>query len=109
MELPALASVGNELIVNKLEAIEERKSPDRAWAKVTKYTSYAERGFCTFNAAVGRGVYGIEMQKALRRQANGMQETIWGLNIRVPMTNRIASGMALMSWGSEDGKTGAEE
>ena len=109
LELRVLASTENELIVNNLEALEERKDPDRVWKKVNKYTAYAARGFGTFKPGVGLGVYGIEMQKSLRRQANGLHPTLRDLKIRVPITNRIASGMALFSWGADDGKTGPKD
>lgn len=109
LALPALASSENELIVNKLEAIDERKDPGWVWVKVTKYTVYPSRIFGTFNASIGRGVYGIEMQMALRRQAIGLTATFRDLKIRVPLANRITSFMALRSWGAEGGKTGPEE
>ena len=67
------------------------------------------RGFGTFNHALGRGVYGAELQKALRSQSNGLKHTLWDLKIRVPRTNRIATGMALGRWGAEGGKYGSEE
>ena len=57
LELTALASAENELIANKLEAMEERNDPDRAWAKVNKYNAYAARGFGTFAPDAGRGGY----------------------------------------------------
>ena len=56
-----------------------------------------------FNPALGRGVYGIELQKDLRRQADILKHTLWDLKIRAPIRNRIASGMALVNWGAEDG------
>ena len=109
IELPVIASAAYELIVNKLEAIEERKDPERQWAKVNKYTAYALRGFGMFSPEVGRGVYGIELQTALRRQSNSLKRSLWNLKIRAPLTNRITAGIALASWGSEDGKTGSKE
>ena len=51
----------------------------------------------------------MELQKALRRQANSLKHLLWGLKIRVPLSNRIASGMALVRWGAEDGRTGVKE
>ena len=109
LDLPVLASSETELIVNRLESIEERKDPERQWAKVNKYTAYALRGFGMFCPEVGRGVYGLELQKALRRQADGLKHSLWNLKIRVPLTNRITAGIALVSWGAEDGKTGTKE
>ena len=82
--LPIFASTENELIVNKFESSEEKKDPDSQWAKVNKYTCYDARGFGTFNPKLGRGVCGVELQKALRRQANGLKHTLWELKIRAP-------------------------
>ena len=102
--VPVVASTEHELIVSKIDAMEERKDPERQWTKVTRYTVYAARGFGTFSPVIGIGVYGAELQKAIRRQANGLKHTLWNLKIRVPITNRIATGIALMRWGSEDGR-----
>ena len=77
MDAPVHASTENELIVNKLEAIEERKDPDRHWAKITKYMAYASRGFGTFAPALGIGVYGIDLKKSIRRQAGSSKYTLW--------------------------------
>ena len=96
-------------MVSKLDVLEERKDPDRQWAKITKYVAYAARGFGTFNPTVGLGAFGLELPKAIRRQANSPKSTLWDLEIRVPINNRIASGMDLVSWGAEDGHTGAKE
>ena len=109
IELPIFASTENELIVNKLESLEGKKDPERPRAKVNKYTCYATRGFCTFNHSMGRGVYGAELQKTLMRQANGLKHTLRCLKIRVPLTNRVATGMALGRWGSDDGKNELKE
>ena len=108
-EIRVATSTENELIVNRLEAIDDKKDPERQWNKVTKYSVFAARGFGTFNPTIGRGVYGIELQKALRRQANSLKHTLWDLKIRVPITNRIASGMALINWGAEDGVHGSKD
>ena len=34
-------ATGNELLINRLEEIEKRKGPERVWAEVNKYTTYA--------------------------------------------------------------------
>ena len=109
LNIPVSISTENEIIVNKLEDMEERKDPERQWTKVTKYVAYAMRGFGTFTPTLGLGVYGLELQKALRRQANSLKYAMWGMKIRVPASNRIASGISLVSWGSEDGKHGAKD
>ena len=57
---------------------------------------------------MGRCAYGLELKKALRRMENGLKHTMWGLWIRVPI-NKIASGIALMRWGDEDGRNGSDE
>ena len=103
---PVVVTNENELICDKLEAIEERKDPDNQWAKVAKYTVHAARGFNSFSPSIGIGVFGVELQKAIRRQSDGLKHTLWEMKIRAPINNRIATGMALMSWGSGDGKTG---
>ena len=54
-------------------------------------------------------MYGLELQKALRRQANSLKYVMWGLKIKVPISNRIASGIALVSWGAEGGKNGTND
>ena len=109
VHLPELASTETELIVNRLESIEERKDPEKQWTKVTKYAVYAVRGFGTFKPAIGLGVFGVDLQKTIRRQANGLKHALWDLKIRVPITNRISTGIALMRWGAEDGKQGSKE
>ena len=48
------AETGNELIIHSLEEMGDRKDPERAWGKATKYTTYALRGFISFNVAFGR-------------------------------------------------------
>ena len=106
LDVPIIASAENELIVNKLGAIKERNDLERQCAKVNKYAAFPARGFGMLNPAIGRGVYGIELQKVMRRQANSLWNSLWDLKIRVPLTNRITAGMALVSWGAEDGKTG---
>ena len=54
-------------------------------------------------------MYGLELQKALRRQANSLKRNLRNLKIRVHLANRITEEIALVSWGSEDGKLGAKE
>ena len=99
LDLSAMTATENELIANKLESMGGKKDPDRHWAKVNKYTCYAVVGFGTLNPAIGRGVYGMELQKALRRQVNSYKRTLWGLEIRAPIANRVDSGTALVRWG----------
>ena len=103
------ASAENELIVNKLESMEEKRDAEKQRAKVNKYTAYAARGFGTFNPTLGRGVYWVDLQKALRRQANALKHTLWDLEIRAPIDNRIASDISLARWGSEDGRNGRKD
>ena len=100
------AATGNELIIHRLEEIEDRRDPERVSAKATKYTTYALRGFGAFNVAMGRGLYGLEFQKSLRRQANTLKHRLWELKIRTPLNNRMVTGMALVSWGAEDDRLG---
>ena len=108
-DVPSVASTENELIVNKLDALDEKKGPDKQWANVAKYTAYEDRCFGTPNPPIGRGAYEIDLQKALRRQANGLKHTLRDLEIRGPINNRIASGMTLAFWGADDGKNGGED
>ena len=109
VNIQANTSTENELIVRKLDALAERKDPEMQWAKITKYVAYAMRGFGTFTPTLGIGVYGLELQKALRRKANSLKYVLWGLKISVPISNRISTGIALVSWGADDGKNGAED
>ena len=109
MTVPVSTSTENEIIANKLDAIEERRDPERQWAKVNKYVAYAVRGFGTFTPTIGIGVYGLELQKAIRRQAGSLKYTLWDLKIRAPITNRVANGIALVSWGAEDGRNGTKD
>ena len=106
---PTIAPTENELIANKLEAIEERKDPERQWAKTNKYTVYVARGFGAFSREVGRGTYGIELQKSTGRQTTRLKPTLWDMKIRVPPMNRITSGMDLSRWGAEDGRNGTKD
>ena len=106
---PSIASTGDELIVNKLESPDGEKYPDRQWAEDNKYTCYAARVFGIFNPAEGRWVYGIELRKALRRKAYTLKRILWDLEIMVPIANRIATGMARLRWGAEDGRTRLKE
>ena len=99
-------ATGNELITNRLEEIEERQCPERIWAKVNKYTTFALRGFGSFNIAMGRGLYSLDLQKSLRREANAPKHHFRELKIRAPLTNRLINGIALVSWGAEDGRIG---
>ena len=78
IEPPLQPITDNEIIVNKLGAIEEKRGPERTWNKVMKYAGYAMRGFGTFGVTIGRGLYGQELQKSLRRQANNLQHVLWG-------------------------------
>ena len=71
---------------------------------MNKYTTYALRGFGSFNLAMGRGLFGLELQKSLRRKANARQHRLWEMEIRTPLTNRLINGIALGSWGEEDGR-----
>ena len=101
-------ATGNELIINRLEEIEERKAPERVWAKVNKYTTYALRGFGSFNLAMGRGLYSLEMRKSLRQQENALKHRLWELKIRAPMTNRLINGISSAPWGAGDGRVGRQ-
>ena len=103
------AATGNELIIHRHEEIEDRKDPERVWAKATKYTTYALRGFGAFNLSVCRRLYGLELQKSLRRQANALKHRLWKSKIRTPLNNRLIDGMALVSWGAEDGRIGKKD
>ena len=76
------AATGNELIIHRLEEIEVRKGPERICAKVKKYTTYALRGFGSFGVNFGRGLYGAELQKSLRRQANTPKRNLWEMKIQ---------------------------
>ena len=67
----------NELIAHRLEEMEERKDPDRTWAKMGKYVTFALRGFGMFNVSIGRGMFGAELQKSLRRQSTGLKHQLW--------------------------------
>ena len=51
----------------------------------------------------------MEFQKSIRRRENGKNQTIWGSEIRAPINNWVASGMALMIWGVEDGRVETKE
>ena len=53
VDIPVFASSGNELLVDKLDAMAERGGPDRQWAKIAKYSAYASRGFGPFNPTIG--------------------------------------------------------
>ena len=55
MALPIRTPAADELITNKLEAIAERKDPNRQRAKDPKYVAYGVRGFGTFIPAIGIG------------------------------------------------------
>ena len=96
IELPIFASTENESIANNLESFDGKKDPERQRDMVNKYTRYAASGLGTFNPAMGSGVYGVEFQKDSRRQAGGLQRSLWGLEIRAPLRNRITAGMALV-------------
>ena len=61
-------ATGTELLINRLDDIAGRKGPEREWAKANKYTTYALRGFGSVNVAMGRGLFGVELQKSLRRR-----------------------------------------
>lgn len=71
---------------------------------MNKYTTYALRGCGSFNVAMGRGLIGLDLQKSLRRHANTLKHRSRALKIRVPMTNRLINGIALVSCGAEDGR-----
>ena len=103
------AATGNELITHRPEEIEERNDPERVWAKVNKYTTHALRGYGAFDVSFGGGLFGAELQKSLKRQANALKHRLWELKIRIPFTNRLISGIALVSWGAEDGRTGHKD
>ena len=98
-----------ELLANRLEEMEERKDPDRTWAKMGKYVTFALRGFGMFNVSLGRGLYGAELQKSLRRRSTDLKHQLWEDKIRVPLNNRIVNGMALNSWGADDGCKGQKD
>ena len=59
--------------------------------------------FGTFCHAIGIGVYGLELQIEIRRQAISLKYTLWVMNIRVPIADRVATGIELVSWRAEDG------
>ena len=72
-------ATGDELIINRLGAIEDRKDPERLWGKINKYTAYALRGFGSFNVTFGRGMHGVELQTSLPRQSNTLKHRFWEL------------------------------
>ena len=72
---------------------------------VNKYTAFALRGTGSRDGAVGSGVYGLELQKSLRRLSETSNHLLCELKIRTPLTNRTIGEMALVSWGAEDGTT----
>ena len=96
VRLPISASTENELIVNNLESIDEKRGPEKKRAEVNKYTTYAALFFGACNPTLARGVYGSELQNATRRQPSGTKHTRWDLRTRSPNNKRIASGMAVM-------------
>ena len=96
----------NELIAHRLEEMGERRGPERLWAKISKYATCSPRGFGLFNISAWRGIYGMELQKSLRRQANGWKHQLREEKIRAPLPNLIISGMSPASRGAEDGKVG---
>ena len=69
--IPAAAE--NELIARRLEEMEEGKDPDRMWTKMGNYVTFALRGFGMFSVSLGRGLYGVGLQKSIRRQATGLK------------------------------------
>ena len=100
---------GNELIINRPGEIEERKGPSMAWPKVNMYTTYALRGFGSFNVPMGRCLFGLESPTSLSRRANTPRHRSRGLKIRTPVTNRLTNGIALAPWGGEDGREGRKD
>ena len=97
---------GSEQIPNRLDEIEEGKDPEWGCAEVDKYATYDLRGFGSPNVELGRGLFGLELQKSLRRQAYAPKHRLWGLKTRKPLTNSLIHGIALVSCGSEDGPIG---
>ena len=69
--------------------------------KITEFVVFALRGFGCFKVELGIGAYGKELCETLKRQATVMKEAMYRKGIRVPLTNRIVSGMAEAAWGSE--------
>ena len=67
------------------------------------------RGFGTFNVTIGRGLYGQELQKSLRRHANNLKHVLREDKIRVPLKNRLTTGISMVQRGAEDGHNGTKE
>ena len=51
----------------------------------------------------------MELQKSMRRQANTLNHRLWGMKVHTPLTNRLADGIALASWGAEAGRVGRRD
>ena len=102
-------ATGNELIIKRLGEIEDRKDLEMVWAMINKYNAYALRGFGSLIVRLRRGMYGMELQKSLRRQSNTLKRRMWAMKIRTPPSIRLVDGISLASWGSEGGRIGKKD
>ena len=75
----------------------DAKSPTR----MSEFLVFSLRGFGFFKIELGIGAYGKDLLETLKRQASAMKESMYRKGIRVPLTNRIAHGLADACWGSE--------
>ena len=65
-------------------------------------TVFALRGFGTFTTRCGAGVYVSELESTLKRHPLSSKPMIWITGIKRPPTNRLATGIANISWGCSD-------
>ena len=88
-------------IADRLGTPDDNGSNDNEAAKMPRLaelTSIALRGFGTFATNLRTGVYGPDLECALKRHPLSSKPTIRDAEIRAPPTNRTAEGAAFSTW-----------
>lgn len=71
--------------------------------KFKGFALYAARGFHIFRVLIGVGVYGNNLEEAIRKQPSSMRDVMFGKWIRVPLTSKMDKLTPIGAWGSEGG------
>lgn len=79
---------------------EMEETKDEPWAHLTELSCFALCGFGTLDASLSVGVYSKDRRTMLLRQGATDRERLWDIGVRVPIWDRIATGVASLQWGT---------
>lgn len=79
--------------------------PNAANDRFREYVVFVVRGFGSFKPALGTGRYGAYLEEAMRIQSCTHREILSMMDIRGPLTNRIAKALPILDRGIDYGYT----